>query len=320
MKYNIMLFRVILFLIISFYGCSTNNNTTTVVPIAPSNLTAIVISTTQVNLSWTDNATNEAGYKVQRKVSGGNFSDVGSTGADISTFNDLGLTPNTTYTYRVCAYNSAGNSLQYSNEVTVSTITAVNLPSVTIGTQIWSSKNLDVDRYRNGDPIPQVTDQTQWANLTSGAWCYYNNDPAMGAIYGKLYNWHAVNDPRGLAPQGWHVPNDAEWNKLTKFIDPNSDTTQCCSNNAGTAMKSTSGWNSCSGGNGTNSSGFSGLPGGYRRQDGMFNGETSDVFWWSSSEYDIATALDRYLFCNYNYIRDHNSTKVRGFYIRLIKD
>jgi uncharacterized protein (TIGR02145 family) len=74
--------------------------------------------------------------------------------------------------------------------------------SVTIGSQIWMKKNLDVDHYRNGDPIPQITDTIQWARLTTGAWCYNNNDPAIGTIYGKLYNWYAVNDPRGLAPEG----------------------------------------------------------------------------------------------------------------------
>lgn len=73
----------------------------------------------------------------------------------------------------------------------------INYESVTIGTQIWMTKNLVVDHYRNGDPIPEVKDSAQWANLTTGAWCYYNNDAANGAIYGKLYNWYAINDPRG---------------------------------------------------------------------------------------------------------------------------
>jgi hypothetical protein len=118
MKKIISLLSVVLF----FIGCSTNNNgTVTVIPIAPSNLTGTVISTTQINLSWTDNATNEDGYKIERKTGGGNFTVVGSAGANISNFSDLGLTANTAYTYRVYAYNSAGNSLQYSNELTLTT-------------------------------------------------------------------------------------------------------------------------------------------------------------------------------------------------------
>lgn len=94
----------------------------------------------------------------------------------------------------------------------------VNYETVTIGTQEWKLKNLDVTHYRNGDPIPQVTDPTQWANLTTGAWCYYNNDSTNGTIYGKLYNWYAVNDPRGLAPIGYHIASDQEWATLFTFL------------------------------------------------------------------------------------------------------
>ncbi len=103
-------------------GCSTNNNgTVTVIPLAPTNLSGSVISTNQINLSWTDNATNEDGYKVERKTGNGNYAVIGSMGANLSTYSDLGLTTNTAYTYRVYAYNSAGNSLQYSNELTLTT-------------------------------------------------------------------------------------------------------------------------------------------------------------------------------------------------------
>ena len=84
--------------------------------------------------------------------------------------------------------------------------------------QVWMNKNLDVDRYRNGDKIPEVKDPVQWSQLTTGAWCYYNNDPVMGQIYGKLYNGYAVDDPRGLAPKGWHIPTDVEWTKLMTCV------------------------------------------------------------------------------------------------------
>ena len=118
MKQFILLFSVSLVI----FGCSTNNNgTVTVVPLAPTNLTGSVIFTTQINLSWTDNATTEDGYKIERKTGTGNYAVIGSTASNMTTFSDLGLTPNTSYTYRVYGYNSAGNSLQYSNEVTLST-------------------------------------------------------------------------------------------------------------------------------------------------------------------------------------------------------
>ena len=94
----------------------------------------------------------------------------------------------------------------------------VILSSVVIGTQTWTTKNLDVETYRNGDPIPEEQDASTWANLTTGAWCYFANNTANGTTYGKLYNWYAVNDARGLAPNGYHIPTDAEWTILTDYL------------------------------------------------------------------------------------------------------
>ncbi len=197
------------------------------------------------------------------------------------------------------------------------------ITSVTIGTQTWSNKNLNVARYRNGDPIPQVTDPTQWANLTTGAWCWYNNDSATyAATYGRLYNWYAVNDPRGLAPQGWRIPTEGDWNRLVKFIDPTADTTcQSCiqSGTAGGAMKSVTGWNTPNTG-ATNSSGFAGLPGGYRSGDGTFDGVGFDGFWWSAGEFATTFAWFRFLFYyNANVVRDYAS-KSFGFSVRVVRD
>ena len=129
-------------------------------------------------------------------------------------------------------------------------------PSVNICNQTWMLKNLEVDKYRNGDLIPQVTDSVQWANLNTGAWCYFNNDSANGPIYGKLYNWYAVMDPRGLASQGWHVPSYFEFESFSKCLG--GDTL------AGNKIKEagTAHWRPPN--SGTNSSGFTALPGGAR--------------------------------------------------------
>ncbi len=325
---------IVIFLI---HGCSTNNGVTTVVPVAPTNLTGAAISGTQINLSWTDNATNETGYKVQRKTAVVSFTDVGSTGADMSTFSDLGLTNNTAYTYRVYAYNSAGNSLQYSNEITITTstngggggssVTDIDgniYPTVQICNQVWTAKNLDVSHYRNGDVIPQVTDSTTWANLTTGAWCYYQNITANGPIYGKLYNWYAVNDPRGLAPAGWHVPSDAEWNKLVKCIDPSADTTVfdgLQSTYAGGSMKELgfAHWLSPNVG-ATNSIGFTGLPGGDRYSDGSYEYTGTSGWWWSSTELPPSLAWGRNL-CNiYSSVDKNGSSKTTGCSVRCLRD
>lgn len=152
-------------------------------------------------------------------------------------------------------------------------------------TQSWMTKNLDVTTYRNGDAIPQVTNPAEWQNTQVGAWCYYNNDPAKGTVYGKLYNWHAISDPRGLAPEGWHIPSDSEWEALMTCLGGSSV--------AGGKMKSTglSLWASPNT-DATNISGFSGLPGGARNSSGDFFTQTTTSnqnltgaggYWWSST-------------------------------------
>jgi uncharacterized protein (TIGR02145 family) len=179
--------------------------------------------------------------------------------------------------------------------------------TVTIGSQVWTSKNLNVSAYRSGDVIPQVQDENAWANLTTGAWCYYNNDASNGTKYGKLYNWYAVNDPRGLAPKGYHIPTDAEWTKLSEYLGGEDK--------AGTKMKSTSGW----GFNGTNSSGFSGLPGGERTTSGTFSGDYG--YWWSSSECNNKTyAWNRNLNYGDGFINRDLNNKKSGFSVRCLRD
>ena len=160
------------------------------------------------------------------------------------------------------------------NSVSKQDSTKTVIDEIKIGDQTWTSKNLDVSTYRNGDVIPQVQNEEEWSKLTTGAWCYYENETANGTTYGKLYNWYAVNDSRGLAPKGYHVPTDAEWTILTDNL---GGTTEAC-----TKMKSTSGWKED--GNGNNSSGFNGLPGGCRLNTGDFFFVGSYGEWWSSSE------------------------------------
>jgi len=185
--------------------------------------------------------------------------------------------------------------------------------TVTIGTQVWMYKNLDVSTFRNGDPIPQAKTDEEWEKAgvnKQPAWCYYNNDPANGAKYGKLYNWYAVSDSRGLAPVGYHIPFDAEWTLLTDYLGGEE--------NAGAKMKSKQGW--AKDGNGTNSSGFSGLPGGYRGTNGTFITIGKNGYWWSSSEYYTSFAWYRNLYY-YNGNVDRGSyNKEDGFSVRCLRD
>jgi uncharacterized protein (TIGR02145 family) len=195
---------------------------------------------------------------------------------------------------------------------------ACNLIDVTIGTQIWKGCNLNVETYNDNTPIPEVTDPTEWANLTTGAWCYYDNDSANGPIYGKLYNWYAVNDPRGLAPTGYHVPSQVEWDTMVSYLGGALV--------AGGKMKSTG---TIEGNDGlwldpntgaTNSSGFTGLPGGLRNFNGTFYFIGSDGYWWSSSEDGTNYAWSRSLNNNLGSANMYSSSKRNGFSVRLIKN
>ena len=188
-----------------------------------------------------------------------------------------------------------------------------NFKTVTIGKQVWMKKNLDVTTYRNGDPIPQVTDGTAWANLKTGAWCYYSNDPAYGNTLGKLYNWYAVNDARGLAPTGWHVPTDAEWTTLTDCLGGEII--------AGGKLKETgtSRWNSPNAG-ATNSSGFSAVPGGCRAFFVAFNTIDYFGFWWSTTVDDTTNTWGRSLLFNSASINSGKGYKGNGCSVRLVRD
>jgi uncharacterized protein (TIGR02145 family) len=187
---------------------------------------------------------------------------------------------------------------------------------ITTGTQIFMDKNLVVVTYRNGDVIPQVADQTAWESLTTGAWCHYNNDPANDTIYGKLYNWYAVNDPRGLAPQGWHIPTSAEWQCFSislggEFV-------------AGGKMKTTgtSRWKSPNTG-ATNESRFAGLPGGYRcgkNSCGGFGQIGDGGYWWSTSEKGSDYALHRGLISASASLASSYGSKGSGFSVRCLRD
>jgi uncharacterized protein (TIGR02145 family) len=433
---TILLFLACLSLII---GCSTTNenvttSTTTVVPLPPTNLSGTNVASMQINLNWTDNSTNETGFKIERKTDTSNYAIVGNTSVDITKFTDTGLVNNTTYTYRVYSTNSVGNSLTYSNEfkitpfgipilttspvTSITTISAIGggnitdtggtnvivsgivwsnspnptidlstktvngsgtgiftsnissltpiskyyvrayarntkgtaygdeisfttpsifsngngvtdvcgniYPSIIIIGQEWMQKNLDVCKYRNGDVIPQVQDPTQWTSLTTGAWCYYENDTANGPVYGKLYNGYAVNDPRGLAPQGWHIPSDVEWTKLENALISNGanyDGTNS-GNKIAKSMASKTLWelstdigrigNNL---NANNSSGFNALPGGLFHDDGDPPHGVITCFWSSTSF--ISTGFSENV-AYYRELNNGNNSLIRSYNRSLV--
>jgi uncharacterized protein (TIGR02145 family) len=199
-----------------------------------------------------------------------------------------------------------------------------NAQTVTIGTQVWTTKNLDVSTFRNGDSIPECKTNEEWEKAGQNnqpAWCYYENNPANGAKYGKLYNWNAVNDPRGLAPEGFHIPSNSEWTQLIDFCGGLEI--------AGVKLKSSVGWNKFQqgSGNGTNSSGFNALPGGYRsvfvsdREDLGFGAILYSGYWWSSTS-DNPECIGKSLRNNFKEIKNVKIilNSIGGYSVRCIKD
>ena len=191
---------------------------------------------------------------------------------------------------------------------------STNAPSddkgeVTIGNQVWTSKNLDVSKFKNGEEIPEAETKDQWkafSDANEAAWCYYENKTE----YGKLYNWYAVNDPRGLAPAGYHIPTDAEWTTLTNYLGGKKI--------AGAKIKSNTGWEN--NGNGTNSSFFAALPGGCRGNNQNLYYIGSSGFWWSSSESNTGKAWVRRLNAIMGDLDRHYFSKHYGFSVRCVRD
>ncbi len=322
----------ILFIIgflILFSSCKKDNAVTN----PPASITVPVVSTDSVS-SITNN-TAECGGTIAsdggatitaRGVCWGTSqnptidSNKTADGASIGIFTSTitGLTSNTTYHVRAYATNTAGTS--YGDELDFTTSTVVTdidgniYNTVIIGSQVWMAENLRTTHYRNGDSIPNVTDNSKWSKLKSGAYCNYNNDINISKTYGKLYNWYAVNDKRNLAPAGWHVPTDSEWTILSTYLGGE--------NIAGAKLKEigTTHWNSPNVG-ADNSSGFLALPGGGRYLDGRFLDFGTSGNWWTATASVSPQAWYRYLHCDYTRITrdDYGSWNV-GNSIRCVKD
>jgi uncharacterized protein (TIGR02145 family) len=194
-------------------------------------------------------------------------------------------------------------------------------PDVEICGKIWMGCNLDIETYRNGDSIRQVFSDGEWRDAYyngEGVWCYYNNNDSLGQIYWKLYNWHAVNDPRGLAPGGWHVASDSEWIELENCLGGRSV--------AGGKLKITG---TLEGGDGlwysqntgaTNEVGFSALPGGFHDSSSGYGFLGEEGRWWTSTESSKGAGLFVKLGHNYNFITHGGNIGSYGYSVRCIRD
>lgn len=243
-------------------------------------------------------------------------------------------------TYYIRAYAEVTNrGLIYGNQITYTTIPTAftsgngvsdfdnnNYPTINLSNQEWMQKNLNVSHFRNGDIIPQIQDPIAWFNATGPAWCYYQNNTSNGTIYGKLYNHFAVEDVRGLAPLGWHIPTSAEYTILINYLGLRGPDFQ------GGSLKETgfNTWNSPNPG-ATNISGFTALAGGYMAHavsgsnntpvSFSFSGKGNYTDFWCSDNLIDDNYRSIFIENNFNSI-SHISFGIRrdGFYVRCLKN
>ena len=249
-----------------------------------------------VSSSGGGSKTTERGvcYSTLTNPTTANFKVMSGSGSGDFTCALTGLTPNTTYFVR--AYAVKGSSTTYGNEITFTTLYIASGGGVTdidgnmyativIGSQEWTLENLKTTRYVNGDPIVNVTDKTTWSNLGTatekGAYCDYGNNVSNVSTYGRLYNWYAVTDSRGLAPAGWRTPTKADWDVLESYLGGNTGSSTIFGVGRKLKETGTAHWQSPNDAN--NVSGFTALPGGYRSGTGSFGSLTSVGRFWSSS-------------------------------------
>ena len=244
------------------------------------------------------------------------------TGIGSFTSSLTGLSVNTPNYVRAYATNNTGTG--YGNQETLTTI-AVTIETgtvtdidgnvyqtVKIGDQWWMAENLKTTKYNDGTDIPNVTDASEWANLSTPGYCWYNNDVSNKNPYGALYNWFTVNTGK-LAPIGWHVPTNTDWTTLTDFLGGESV--------AGSKLKEagTMHWY-ISSHLGTNESGFTALPGGSHGYGGAFQGIEFAGYWWSSSEYNVDLAWLRALLDDWNNVYGDGNYKNYGYSVRCVRD
>jgi uncharacterized protein (TIGR02145 family) len=312
----------------------------------PTLTTSTVTSITSTTSTSGGNVTGDGGATITaRGVCWGtspnpttaNSKTTGGTGTGTFVCSITGLTPGQLYYVRSYATNSLGTA--YGNEVSFTTLLANQVSdfdgnvytTIVIGTQTWMVENLKTTHYRNGEPIPNVTYNTIWSLLSTGAFCWYGNDEAtFKNPYGALYNWYAVFDTRNIAPAGWHVPSDAEWTTMENFLIANGynyDGTTT-GNKYAKALASATGWNSYSGtgvvGNTDypskrNATGFTAYAGGYRSYAGEFWNVGDYGFWWSSDVYFDNAWLRSMSFDGSGVGRDCLLER-DGFSVRLVKD
>ena len=243
---------------------------------------------------------------------------------------DTGTAKDTTHTIYAKAWDTNDNVGTSStiNVILTNTVTDYDgnvYHIVKIGDQEWLMENLEVKHFRNGDAIPEVTDNDTWAALTSEAYCKYDNDVGYGEIYGCLYNWYAVSDVRGLAPEGWHIPTDDEWKELEMHLgmtQAQADGVGWRGTDEGGKLKEVglTHWNNPNNG-ATNETGFTGLPSGRRSgSTGVFISIGNTAYFWTTTAYDTENFWTRWLDSTNVLIYRTGYDLKGGYTVRCVRD
>ncbi len=322
MKTNIKFLLIVAFAFLIFSCNKTNDNATP--PVLTTTAISAITGTTAMSGGTISNDGGEAvtargvcwSTTPNPTVSNSKTTD----GTGIGTFSSAitGLNTNTTYYIRAYATNSAGTS--YGNQLSLATtfvcggnITDIDgnvYETVSIGSQCWMKENLKTSKYNDGANIPTGLSIADWISTTNGAYTMYNNNPINDTIYGKLYNWHAVNTGK-LAPAGWHVPTNEEWQTLTNYLGVNP----------GNKMKDTTLWVHYLGITNTNSSGFTARPAGIRDENGTYINKGQTASFWTSTEHVYARhALHVLLGYNVSGTGTFWDKDEKGFSVRCIKN
>lgn len=298
---------------------------------APTNLLIEQTSLTSCELNWNYSGFgDEEGFKIERRLSGGSWTEIAQLEISDTNYEDTGFTESGTYEYQIYAYNSECNGIAIFGIIELNFAIDIDgnvYQVLQIGGQIWMVENLKVTHYRNEDAIPHLTNSGDWTSTNSGAYCVYDNIPANADTYGNLYNWYAVNDSRGIAPEGWHVPTDVEIMELEMYLgmsQSQANSTGLRGTNEGSKLAGGADlWNNGDLENNAefSSSGFSFLPGGYRdRDDGYHIDMGYGGSFWSSNEGSSSGAWGRYLHYDYADVSRHNYYKRHGFSVRCVRD
>jgi len=299
---------------------------------APTNLIITTTSITSCELSWNYSGFgDEDGFKIERRLIGENWIEIVQIGISETSFEDTGLIEEETYEYQVFAFNSLcnGNAVTETIELltSVTDIDGNVYQTLVIGDHEWMTENLKVTHYRNGDAIPHISDNGDWTSTSSGAYCVYDNNSSNADTFGNLYNWYAVNDSRGLAPEGWHVPTDEEIMELEMYLgmsESEANDTGMRGTNEGSKLAGNADlW--IDGALEENSefgtSGISFLPGGYRYYyGGYYYNMSYNGSFWSSTETNSSNAWYRKLSSNYTDVTRYNYSKRYGFSVRCVRD